>query len=356
MSEARSIVFTGGGTAGHVIPSKPIILALLERGDRVTYVGSKSGLERALISDLEIEFHAIATGKLRRYLSLANLIDFCRIPVGILQAFFLIGKLHADVVFSKGGYVAVPVVAAAWLRRVPVVAHESDLTPGLATRLCLPLVATQCVNFEETVISTKSVVVTGTPVRQELLSGEAERAREWLQLDSDLPVVLVVGGSLGAQKINEVVRDAIHDLTSKATIVHVCGAGNIDESLLEVPNYYPFEYIDREWGDVLAVADVVISRAGANSLYEILSLRIPNILIPLPLTASRGDQIENAELAESRGWSTVLPEEQLSPHLLVETLQKLLDGIEVLRANLGHFGRRNSLELLLSEIDAVLSK
>ena len=355
MSDQLNVVFTGGGTAGHVIPSKPIIAALLARGDRVTYIGSHSRLERDLIADLDVEFHAVTTGKLRRYFSFANLIDLMRVPIGILQAFLFLAKLGADVVFSKGGYVSVPVVIAAWLARIPVVAHESDLTPGLATRLCAPLVASQCINFDETSTDARRVVVTGTPVRSDLLNGNADRAKDWLGIDASLPVMVVVGGSLGAEKINETIRLALDELTERAFVVHVCGAGKAQSGLEGKSNYRQLEFIDKEWGDVLALADIVVSRAGANSLYELLSLRVPNLLIPLPISASRGDQIENAELAESHGWSMVLPQEKLTVQSLLSAVSLLLDNIEFWRTKLADFPSRNSLELLLAEIDRAVA-
>ena len=355
MSTERTIVFTGGGTAGHVLPTKPVIEQFLSRNDRVIFIGSRSGLERKLVSDWGIEFKEITTGKLRRYFSFENLIDAFRVPIGILQAWLLLLKVKPSAVFSKGGYVAFPVVFAAWLLRIPVVAHESDLSPGLATRLCTPFVKTQCVSFAQTRTKAKRVVVTGTPIRAELRCGDATRAQDWLNLTSDSRVLVVVGGSLGAEAINQVVHVSIEKLAQEFVVIHVCGKGNVKENLRSVENYHQFEYINERWGDVLALAEVVVSRSGANALFELLSLRKPNLLIPLPLTQSRGDQIENAELAEINGWSLVLPEELCDPTSLLASLELITENLTHWQAKLQTFELRDSANLIVTEIEQVLN-
>ncbi len=326
----------------------------LNRGDSVVFVGSNSGLEERLVSDLEIRFESIVTGKLRRYFSLQNLIDMFRVPIGILQSLFLVARIRPNVVFSKGGYVAFPVVFASWLLRVPVVAHESDLTPGLATRLCAPFVKTQCLNFDSTRTRASHSLVTGTPIREDLLNGDAHRGREWLGLDSEhKQVIVVVGGSLGAEEVNAVIRDCADKLVENYTVVHVCGAGNIDDGLSSVDGYHQFEYIDEQWGDVLAIAEVVVSRSGANSLFEILTLRKPNILVPLPLATSRGDQIENAEYAEERGWSLVIPQEKLNQESLLTALELLGSDLDSRKQKMEDFPIRDSLALIVNELDRI---
>lgn len=354
MSEVRTIVFTGGGTAGHVLPTKPVIAQFQERGDRVVYIGSRSGLEEQLIADWDVEFAEITTGKLRRYLSFENLIDAFRVPIGVMQAWLLLLKLKPNVVFSKGGYVAFPVVFAAWLLRIPVVAHESDLSPGLATRLCTPFVKTQCVSFAQTKTRSKRVVITGTPIRAELMTGVATRARDWLGLTSTSKVLVVVGGSLGAEAINLVVHASIEKLAQEFVVIHVCGKGNVEEQLLRVENYFQFEYINEQWSDILTLADVVVSRAGANALFELLSMRKPNVLIPLPLAQSRGDQLENAQLAETEGWSTVLPQERCTPESLLETIKSVHENLTQWQAKLETFVVRDSAALIFSEIVEVM--
>lgn len=350
MSDVFTIVFTGGGTAGHVLPTQPVIVRCQDRGDRVVFIGSKSGLERQLVADWGVEFREITTGKLRRYLSIENFIDAFRVPIGVTQAWLLLLKIKPNVVFSKGGYVAFPVVFAAWLLRIPVVAHESDLSPGLATRLCTPFVKTQCVSFARTKTRSKRMVITGTPIRAELMTGVATHARDWLGLTSTSKVLVVVGGSLGAEAINQVVHASIDKLAQDFVVIHVCGKGNLEERLTRVENYYQFEYIDEQWGDVMALADVVVSRAGANALFELLTLRKPNILIPLPLAQSRGDQLENAELAETQGWSKVLPQEYCTPDSLLETIESVTKNLTHWQAKLQTFEVKDSAELILSEI------
>ena len=342
----KSVVVTGGGTAGHVIPAKPVIERLLARGTQVTFIGSKSGLEERLVADLAVAFRAITTGKLRRYLSFQNVVDLFRVPIGILQAIRLLFRIQPDVVFSKGGYVAFPVVLAAWLLRKPVVSHESDLTAGLANRLAIPFTHTVCVNFAATKIRARQVVVTGTPIRDSLLNGNADRGKEFLKIDHHLPVLLVVGGSLGAEQVNAVVREALTDLCSGFQVVHVCGPGKLSAQHQHVDGYVQFEYIDEQWGDVLATADFVVSRAGANSLYELLVLRKPHLLIPLPKSASRGDQLENAEMAKDEGWSEVIFEEDLEPQNLCDTVWKMYQNRASWHQKLSEFERPDSVDLI----------
>jgi UDP-N-acetylglucosamine--N-acetylmuramyl-(pentapeptide) pyrophosphoryl-undecaprenol N-acetylglucosamine transferase len=303
------------------MPSLPLMAWFAAHDWRVDYIGSRTGPEAGLIGTHGYRFHAIAAGKLRRYASIQNVIDVFRVLKGIGQSFALLGRLRPAVVFSKGGFVSFPVVVAAWLRRVPIVAHESDLTPGLANRLTLPFVTALCTTFAATRISRRgrTVVHTGTPVRAELLQGDAERGRAWLGAPGGMPVLLVVGGSLGANAINDALRSALPSL-SEYFVVHVCGPGRRVAGGDRPGHYRQFEFVGPEWGDVLAAADVVLSRAGANSLYELVALRKPHVLIPLSRKASRGDQIENADMARRLGWSHVLDEAALSGPALATTL------------------------------------
>ena len=344
---------TGGGTAGHVIPSIAIIRRLQEDGLKISFIGSTSGLEERLVAHLGLDFYGITTGKLRRYFSVENLVDAFRVFIGIQQAFLLIRRIKPVVVFSKGGYVAFPVVFAAWLNRVPVVAHESDLTPGLANRMCLPFIKSICLNFRETAVRARNVLVTGTAVREDLLRGDAVRGRQWLGVPQDASRVLViVGGSLGATAINGVVREALARLCESYFVVHVCGAEQIDKSF-DRPGYAQYEYISDGWGDVLAAADVVISRSGANALYELLALKKVNILIPLSRRVSRGDQIENASLAERRGWSFVIPEESLDSDSLIGALDFVERDRDYWISNLETFELKDSVSLIYEELARV---
>ena len=350
------VLFTGGGTAGHVIPTFEVIEALRRRGVRVSFVGSNSGLEQRLLGALDVDYYPIASGKLRRYPSAANLRDSFRVGAGIYQAFRLLGRLRPDVVFSKGGFVSFPVVLAAWLRQIPVVAHESDLTPGLANRLAMPFVKTLCINFATTPTGgfRGRVVHTGTPLRDALTNGDAATGRLLLNAAEDDPILLVTGGSLGADALNEALRAALPELTAKYLVVHICGPGK--KSPEEHPRYRQFEYVAEGWGDILAAADLVVSRAGANTLYELLALGKPNLLVPLSRRSSRGDQIENAEYAKSLGYSRVIEEQALTgPNMMREVLLLLADLQEV-RERLADFVVPNSIELILTALEDASSR
>ncbi len=353
----KRVVATGGGSAGHVVPAMPVILRLLADGCEVHFIGSASGLEERLVAPLGVAYHGVRTGKLRRYFSLQNLADCFRIPLGVWQAWRLLKRIRPEVVFSKGGFVSFPVVVGAWLNRIPVVAHESDRTPGLANRLAVPFATALCVNFDDTARrlaaagSRKRVVVTGTPLRPTLLAGDAERGRSLLGLGAQRPVLLVVGGSLGAAKLNEVVRAALDELLESYAVVHVCGAGKLDATLVRRRDYVQREYIDDGWGDVVAAAELVVSRAGANALGEWLALAKPHLLVPLPKTASRGDQIENAAYAQRKGWSLVIAEHELNSHTLVAGIAKLAALSSDIRRRLLASGVRDGTALIVGELE-----
>ena len=344
------VVVTGGGTAGHVVPALPVVETLREAGSAVHFMGGTSGLEERLVAPLGIPFHGIQAGKLRRYFSLENLVDVLRVPVGIVQAWRLLAHIRPAVVFSKGGFVSFPVVVGAWLNGIPVVAHESDLTPGLANRLALRFVTTLCVNFEDTRAGHRNIVVTGTPLRRELLAGDGSRGRDLLGIGTERPVLLAVGGSLGAARLNEILRDALDRLLEDYEVVHVCGVGKVDGSLAATAGYTQREYVADDWGDIIAAADFVISRAGANALYEWLALGKPHLLVPLPRAASRGDQVENAAYAESRGWSMVVPEDGLNAETLVAGIAKLAALSGEYRRRMQEFRVRDSTSLIVDEL------
>lgn len=321
----KRILFTGGGTAGHVTPNIALMEALRAEGWDMRYVGSAKGIERSLIGKLDVPYSTIATGKLRRYFDWQNFIDPVFILWGCLQSLFICLRYRPAVVFSKGGFVAVPLVVAAWLCRVPVISHESDITPGLANKLCFPFSRWICVNFPQTqaYLPAGKVRVTGSPVRASLLQGDAERARQHFGLGGK-PLLLVFGGSLGARVINQALRDCLDQLLNIVEVIHVAGAGNLDSTLEDRAGYHQLEYIHEEFGDVLAAADLALSRAGANSLYELLVTRTPHILVPLSAGASRGDQLVNAEIFRKAGFSQVLQETELNPETL---LAQVNDGL-----------------------------
>lgn len=346
----KHLLCTGGGTAGHVIPAIPVIERARAEGARISFVGSRSGLEARLLADQELEYYGIASGKLRRYLSRENLADVFRVVAGMWQAWRLLGRLGPDVVFSKGGFVSFPVVFAAWLRRIPVVAHESDLTPGLANRLAQPFLRTLCVTFPETRASRLRgrQVFTGTPLRPALLAGDAGRGRALVDAPGDRPLLLVTGGSLGADVINRAVREALVELLDQFVVVHVCGPGKLAD--LVRPGYHQFEYVTDDWGDLLAAADLVVSRAGANTLFELLALGKPALLVPLSPRVSRGDQVENAEYARLHGYARVLPERELSAATLVAAARGAYADRETLRRHLAGFQAGDAAAAIYAEL------
>ena len=324
-----SIVFTGGGTAGHVTPNLALIKEFKAEGWNINYIGSAEGIEKGMIQNVGIPFHAVSSGKLRRYFSLKNLLDPFKIVAGIVQSFFLFHKLKPDVVFSKGGFVAFPVVVGAWLNRIPVVAHESDMTPGLANRLSFPFVNKICLTFEAGKKHFKrqdKIEVTGTPIREQLFVGSRSKGLEMCGFNNEKPCLMVIGGSLGAGSINQSVRDALGQLTEQFQVIHLCGKGKIDPSLNHIGGYRQFEYANEELADLFAAASVVISRAGANSLYEILALGKPHILIPISAMVSRGDQIQNARYFQGLGISVVIQDQALNAETLLAALQDVINN------------------------------
>lgn len=323
----KKIILTGGGTAGHVTPNIAMLPLLREEGYDISYIGSYNGIEKKLITEQGIPYYGIASGKLRRYLDLKNLTDPFRVIKGYFQAVKLIKTLQPDVVFSKGGFVSVPVVLAAHKNHVPVIIHESDMTPGLANKLCIPSASKVCCNFPETVsmIPDNKGILTGTPIRAELSEGNRQTGLDLCRFTSSKPVILVMGGSLGALHVNEAIRSILPRLLERFQIIHLCGKGKVDESFYSTTGYYQFEYIDKELKDLFAAADIVVSRAGANAIFELLTLHKPNLLIPLPAGASRGDQILNANSFKNQGFSMVLPEEELTDESLYNAICRLYE-------------------------------
>ena len=351
----KKIVLTGGGTAGHVTPNIALLPSLKEAGYEVFYIGSYTGIEKTLIEDLGIPYYGISSGKLRRYRSLKNLSDPFRVLHGLFQAKRLIKKIKPDIVFSKGGFVSVPVVLAAGSRHIPVIIHESDMTPGLANKISIPSATKVCCNFPETLSSlpTGKAVLTGSPIRQELLSGDKYRAREFLHFTSDKPVMLVVGGSLGAVAVNNAIRAILPELLKNFQVIHLCGRGKLDPSLNGTEGYAQFEYIKEELRDLFALTDIVISRAGANAICELLALHKPNLLIPLSANASRGDQILNARSFERQGFSMVLEEEELTNETLLSAVHDLYDNREKYIDAMKHSSQQDSIDTIIDLIESV---
>jgi UDP-N-acetylglucosamine--N-acetylmuramyl-(pentapeptide) pyrophosphoryl-undecaprenol N-acetylglucosamine transferase len=229
------------------------------------------------------------------------------------------------VVFSKGGFVSVPVVRAAASLKIPCIIHESDMTPGLANKLCIPVATKICCTFPETMqqVPADKAVLTGSPIRAELLHGNRLKGMELCGFTTSKPVIMVIGGSQGAAGINTLVRDALPQLLEDFQVVHICGKDKIDNLLLNTKDYKQFEFVKDDLKDIFAMADIVISRAGANAICELLALKKPNLLIPLPAAASRGDQILNAKSFEAQGYSMVADEDYLTGVTLTEKVHEL---------------------------------
>lgn len=348
----KRIILTGGGTAGHVTPNIALLPRLKELQYDIHYIGSYNGIEKDLIEPFHIPYHGISSGKLRRYFSVKNFTDPFRVLKGFYEANHLIKSLKPDVIFSKGGFVSVPVVMAGKRNHVPTIIHESDITPGLANKLSMPSATKICCNFPETLKSLPAdkAVLTGSPIRQELLTGDREAARKFCHFSSDKPVILVIGGSLGAAAVNQAVRNILPKLLDHFQIIHLCGKGKLDESLNGIEGYAQFEYIQKELKDLFALADIVISRAGANAICELLALRKPNILIPLPANASRGDQILNARSFERQGFSMVLEEESLTDDSLLNAVHNLYENRDTYTKAMHDSGMQNSIETIINLI------
>ena len=354
----KKIILTGGGTAGHVTPNLALIPDLRERGYEILYIGSYKGIERELIKDAGVEYRAISSGKLRRYFDLKNFTDPFRVLRGYLQSRCIIRKFKPDIIFSKGGFVAVPVTLAAKHYRVPVISHESDMTPGLANKLSMPSATRICCNFPETMkyLPKDKAVLTGSPIRRELLSGSREAGLSFAGLSGEKPVLLVIGGSLGSVRVNEAIRSILDKLLKDFDIIHICGKGNIDASLTGKQGYVQYEYVSKELKDIFAAADIIVSRAGANAICEILALKKPNLLIPLSAKASRGDQILNARSFEKQGFSKVLEEEDISDERLLKDIAELYRDREAYILRMNESGLSDGVETIIRLIEEVISE
>ena len=318
----KKIILTGGGTAGHVTPNLALLPALKEHGFDIRYIGSYQGIEKKLIEGAGIPYEGISSGKLRRYFDIKNFSDPFRVIKGYQEARKILKTYKPDVLFSKGGFVAVPVVLAARHYKIPTIIHESDITPGLANKICIPSATKVCCNFPETIpyLPEDKAVLSGSPIREELLKGDRLSGLQYTHLSPDLPVILIIGGSLGSVRVNTAVRSILPKLLESFQIIHICGKEHLDDSLIGLPGYVQYEYVDAPLKHLFAAADLAVSRAGANSICELLALHKPNVLIPLPAAASRGDQILNANSFAKQGFSTVLEEEAVTDDSLYQAI------------------------------------
>jgi UDP-N-acetylglucosamine--N-acetylmuramyl-(pentapeptide) pyrophosphoryl-undecaprenol N-acetylglucosamine transferase len=351
---SKKIVLTGGGTLGHVTPHLALIPRLQEAGYEIHYIGTENGMEAPKMRAVEgVTYHAVKSGKLRRYHSWQNFTDPFRVIAGAFQSARLMGKIRPNVVFSKGGFVAVPVVFGAWLHRIPVLCHESDLTPGLANKLCKPFARRFATTFPECAEALGAKAeMTGTPLRPELFSGSREKGLALLGFDGSKPMLLMMGGSSGAQSVNACLREALPSLT-EFDICHICGKGNLDPALEGTPGYRQIEFLDAELPDVLACTDLVLSRAGANALCEFQALGRPMLLIPYPKGASRGDQILNARSLEKRGLCRVLMQEDMNAESLAGAIKETWNDREKLAEALKNAPPADGTERVLEMIEEI---
>lgn len=348
----KKIILTGGGTAGHVTPNLALCPELEKNGFEISYIGSYNGMEKGLVEKAGIPYYGISSGKLRRYFDLKNFTDPFRVIKGYFEARRLMKTLKPDVVFSKGGFVAVPVVIAASRAGVPVISHESDMTPGLANKLSLAFCTRICCNFPETIqyLPEDKAVLTGCPIREELLTGNKESGLKLTGFNDSKPVLLIMGGSLGSVKVNQAVRSILPDLLKDYQVVHLCGKGNLDETLTSMPGYVQYEYMSDPLKHLFAMADIIISRAGANAICELLALQKPALLIPLSAAASRGDQILNARSFKKQGFCDVLEEEDITNESLYTAVTSLYQNRESYIQAMKNSNQSNAVHRIVSLI------
>lgn len=346
------IIMTGGGTAGHVTPNLALIPKLKKEGFEIKYIGSNDGIEKEIITKNNIPFFGISCGKLRRYFDVKNFTDPFKIIKGIAQALVIISKEKPDVIFSKGGFVAVPVVIAASIKNIPVVAHESDITPGLANKLSAPFCNKLCVTFRESLnfVKGNKGVLTGSPIRKEIFEGDKNRGKRICEFTNDKEILFIMGGSLGSKIINDEIRKNLDILLKTFNIIHICGQGNIDENLKIVNGYKQFEYVSEELPDLMNAADYIISRAGANSIFEFLALKKPTLLIPLSKKASRGDQILNSKSFKKEGYALMLEEDEITDDTLYNKILELKEKKEELIANMTKSQAKNGVDTIIEII------
>ena len=354
----KKVLLTGGGTAGHVTPNIALLPGLKKAVYEIRYVGSYNGMERGLIEKEGISYYGISTGKFRRYLSLKNLSDPFRVIKGYGEAIKIIRDYKPDVVFSKGGFVSVPVVLAAKKCHVPVIIHESDMTPGLANRISIPSATKVCCNFPETIekLPADKAVLSGSPIRKELLSGDKKAGLSFTGLSEDRPILMMMGGSTGSRIINQVLREALPELLKQFQVIHLCGKGNLDDSLRNTPGYVQYEYISRELKDLMAASDIILSRAGANAICELLALKKPNVLVPLSAAVSRGDQILNAASFKRQGFSYVIQEEDLNVSSLIQAVNEVYKNRSSYIDAMSKSKQSNGVDIVLGLIEELSQK
>lgn len=350
------IIMTGGGTAGHVTPNLALVPSLKKEGFEIKYIGSRNGIEKSIVQKNNIPYFEISSGKIRRYFDLKNFSDPFKVIKGVFEAKRILTREKPDIIFSKGGFVSVPVVIAASMKKIPVVAHESDITPGLANKIASPFCDKLCVTFRESLkyIKGNKGVLTGSPIRREILNGSKVRGQKICGFYGDKEVLLIVGGSLGSQVINGLIRESLKELLKNFDIIHICGKDNIDVSLSEYKGYKQFEFVEDELPDFMVLADYIVSRAGANSIFEFLALKKPTLLIPLSRKASRGDQILNAESFKKEGYALVLKEEDITKESFLKKIEELKLKKNELIKNMRNKKQGNGNDSVISTLMSVI--
>lgn len=350
----KRIVLTGGGTAGHVTPHMALLPYLQQEGYEIHYLGTKNGIEKELMDVPGVTYHNIQSGKLRRYVDLKNLSDPFKVIAGCFQSLHHIRKIKPDVCFSKGGFVAVPVVIAAWLRHVPVLCHESDMTPGLANKISARFAQKIATTFPECAeLLGSKAVCTGTAMRAGIYQGSREKGLQMCGFDGSKPVLLMMGGSSGAQAVNAALRGALPKLLPHMNVLHLTGAGNLDASLIDLPGYCQFEFLNAELPDAFACADYILSRAGSNAICELQGLKKPMLFVPYPSGASRGDQLINAEAFRKRGLCHVLQQSDMNAETLYIALMDLVADQDRLIENLKNAPPADGTQAILNLIHEI---
>jgi len=384
------ILFAGGGTGGHVLPIIAVTREIRRiypaplpgKDDRVYlgknlqffYIGPKDKFGEILLSQEGIKVKQVLAGKIRRYLDwktfFQNLIDIIfKIPVGTIQAFFYIFFLAPDLIFSKGGFGSIPGVMAGWLLRVPIFSHESDVSPGLANRFLGRFALEIFVSFPRTeYFKLSKMILVGNPIRREILAGRREEAKKLFKLSEEKPVILILGGSQGAQRINDKILEILPELLGNFEILHQCGEKNFKEIRAEarailpkdlVPLYHPFPFLnEEELREAYAATDFIISRAGSGSIFEIAACRKPSILIPLP-EAAQNHQVKNAYAYAETGASIVMEEENFTPRFFLEKLKYLFSHPEELikmAQKAGEFSKPKAARMIAEYLVSFLTK
>lgn len=352
------IIMTGGGTAGHVTPNLALVPSLIEEGFEIKYIGSRDGIEKDIITKAHIPYYGISSGKLRRYFDVKNFTDPFKVLKGVCEALKILSKEKPNVIFSKGGFVTVPVVIAASMKKIPVIAHESDITPGLANKLASPFCDKLCVTFRESLqfVKNNKGVLTGSPIRKEILTGSKQIGKEICEFKDDKEIILVMGGSLGSKVINDAIRENINNILKYNNIIHICGKGNLDKSLENISGYKQFEYVSEDLKHLMHAADYIISRAGANSIFEFLALKKPTLLIPLSKNASRGDQILNANSFKKEGFSLVMQEEELQKEGILKGIKMLKESKQDLINNMNKSNMSDGVKEILKVIKSSIKE